>query len=99
MVERKREIGICIAIGATEIDVLWCFIFETVIISFIGGVIGTCIGNVITCLVFNVIKIPYKFDFLNFISASLIAVFIGILSSVIPATKAAKLEPIEALKN
>ena len=98
-VERKREIGICIAIGASASDILWCFIAETSIISFFGGAIGTTVGNIIIGIVFNSLNIPYKFELLNYILAILVAVLIGVVSSIIPAIKAARLEPIDALKN
>lgn len=98
-IERKREVGICIAIGATAADILWCFIAETIIISFLGGVLGTTIGNIVIAAVFNAINIPYEFKLLNYFSAILAAVLIGIISSTIPAFKAARLEPIDALKN
>jgi len=99
VIERKREVGICIAIGATEADVLWCFITETIIISFLGGFFGTTIGNIIIAAVFDAVNISYEFKLLNYISAISVAVLIGIISSTIPAIKATRLEPINALKN
>ncbi len=98
-IERKREIGICMAIGASASDILWCFITETIIISFSGGAVGTIIGNVIIGIVFNAANIIYNFELLNFILAISVAVLIGVVSSAIPSVKAAKLEPINALKN
>lgn len=98
-IERKREVGICIAIGATEADILWCFITETIIISFLGGFFGTTIGNIIIAAVFDAVNISYEFKLLNYISAISAAVLIGIISSTIPAIKATRLEPINALKN
>lgn len=98
-VERKREIGVCMAVGASTEDILWCFTAETIIISSLGGVIGTVIGNVIIWIVFNAINISYDFKVLKFILAIFVAVLIGIVSSAIPSIKASRLEPINALKN
>ena len=97
--ERKREIGICISIGASASDILWCFITETSIIVFTGAIIGALLGNIIIGIIVNILNISYTFELFNSISAILAAVLIGIMSSIIPAIKASKLDPINALKN
>ncbi len=98
-VERKREIGITMAIGATSRDILICFITESVLIAFIGGVIGAVIGNLITYYVFNALNIKFTFDAIKFIIVIMISILFGAVSSAVPAIKASKLEPINALKN
>ena len=96
--ERTREIGIRKAIGARRRDLLWQFLVEAVVISAAGGVMGIGLGFLLGVLIGSISPIPTT------ISPFSVAVGIGFSSSVgiffglYPATKAARLDPIEALR-
>jgi putative ABC transport system permease protein len=95
--ERTREIGIRMAIGATESDVHRQFLIEAVTLSFIGGAIGILMGLVSTVL----IRLGGWAVSVSTITLSIAAVFsiaVGVFFGYYPARKAARLNPIEALR-
>lgn len=95
--ERTREIGVRKAIGASDIDILKQFLIEAVLLTTSGGFIGVFIG-----FIFNIIAKYMNLSFsmnLNIVGISLtFSILIGILFGIIPAIRASKLKPIEALK-
>ncbi len=102
--ERVREIGIRKALGATHADIFLLFIVETMLICIIGGVLGLIAGYFISTGMLNAMlaqsNMPSSPSF-SF-SAGLVAVFfsmiVGVLAGIYPAIKAARLEPVEALR-
>lgn len=96
--ERTREIGIRKAIGAKRRDILLQFLVESVIISGIGGIIGTIVGLSLSFVVSTVIKIPPSFSIETVIIAWLFSAGVGIFFGIYPANKASKLDPIDALR-
>ena len=96
--ERTREIGIRIAIGARERDILLQFLLEAVMISLIGCVIGVIIGVGGAFIVRSVFETAVAITQSSIIIAFLVAAGVGIFFGFYPARKAAKLEPIEALR-
>lgn len=96
--ERTREIGIRIAIGARERDILLQFLLEAVMISLIGCVIGVIIGVGGAFIVKGVFETAVAITQSSIIIAFLVAAGVGIFFGFYPARKAAKLEPIEALR-
>jgi putative ABC transport system permease protein len=102
--ERTNEIGIMKAIGATRKQILSIYLVESGILGLIGGVIGTLLGLGISEVAFYYIRqtagIPlYPNRSLMLIGGSLLASFVlGIFSGYLPARKAAKLEPVEAIR-
>ncbi len=98
-VERRGEIGICLAIGASETDILVCFLAESLIISLIGGFAGAVAGVALVKLIENVIKIKMSYELSTFLYAEIISVLLGVVFSIIPARKAAKADPITSLRD
>jgi putative ABC transport system permease protein len=95
--ERTREIGIRKAIGAKRRSILKQFLFESSVICLFGGIIGVIFSFGITELI-NAMVMPASISIPIVILALIIAVLVGMLSGIIPAFKASKLNPIEALR-
>ncbi len=96
--ERTREIGIRMAIGATEADVQRQFLIEAVVLSMIGGAIGIAVGVGSSLLITNVLGWPVLVSPLSIVVAVLFSAAVGIFFGFYPARKAASLDPIEALR-
>ena len=95
--ERKREIGIRKALGASQKDIRNQFLVESAMLSLIGGTIGILVG---TLLSFAVVKVlGWKFSLpVNAAAVSFVfSAFVGIFFGLFPAIKAAKLDPVVAL--
>ncbi len=96
--ERTREIGIRKAIGATRKDILVQFLVEAMIVSGTGGLIGTILGLTIQSIIAMSIGIPPSASIGTILIAVLFSAAVGIFFGMYPANKAAKLDPIEALR-
>jgi putative ABC transport system permease protein len=97
--ERTREIGIRLAIGARERDVLLQFLIEAVVMSALGGVLGVLIGLGGSAAIAAALKIPFVFQpAIVFIAVGFSAI-VGVAFGFFPARRAARLDPIEALRH
>jgi len=97
--ERTREIGIRLAIGALEREVLLQFLIEAVVLSSLGGLLGIALAAGASVGLASVMKLPYLFDpGINLLSFA-IAAAIGVLFGFVPARRAARLNPIDALRH
>jgi putative ABC transport system permease protein len=96
--ERTREIGVRMAIGATEGDVQQQFLIEAVVMSLIGGAMGIVVGVAASLLIASTAGWPILVSGQAIAGAALIAMAIGIFFGYYPAQKAARLDPIEALR-
>jgi len=96
--ERTREIGLRKALGAKKKTITTQFLMEAVMITFIGGIIGTLIGILLSFVLSKVMNLPFIFSIGPVILAFGVSAGVGVLFGWYPAQKAAKLEPIEALR-
>ncbi len=96
--ERTKEIGIRKAVGARRRDIFMQFLVESVVISFLGGILGIILGLAGTFLIMYVIKLGMVVVLWAIILACSVSVAIGIISGVYPAMRAVNLDPIEALR-
>jgi putative ABC transport system permease protein len=96
--ERTREIGIRMAIGATEVDVQRQFLIEAVVLSLIGGAIGILFGAVASYLITQTLGWAILISPLAIVAAVVFSTAVGIFFGFYPARKAARLDPIEALR-
>ena len=97
--ERTKEIGIRKAIGATRSAIVFQFLAEAMTLTFFGGVIGILLAVGISNLLMILIpSIPAKVEAWMIITSALVSVGIGLVFGVLPARKAAKLDPIECLR-
>jgi putative ABC transport system permease protein len=97
--ERTQEIGLRKAIGATQGDIQGQFIIESVILSAAGGVVGTLIGVGAVLLVGAVTPLPAVVAPMSIVLAVTVSGAIGLFFGVVPAKRAAKLDPIVALRS
>ena len=97
--ERTKEIGIRLAIGALEKHVLMQFLIEAVVLSSIGGVLGLILAAGLSIFGASLMGVPFIFDLQINILAFLFAASIGILFGFVPARRAARLNPIDALRH
>ncbi|HAO33782.1 MAG TPA: ABC transporter permease [Candidatus Competibacter sp.] len=97
--ERTREIGIRLAIGALEREVLLQFLVEAVALSSLGGLIGIALAALASIGLAQAMQVPYLFDpRINLVSFAFSAA-IGVIFGYFPARRAARLDPIEALRH
>jgi len=96
--ERTREIGIRLAIGALEREVLLQFLVEAVVLSSLGGVVGIILAISVSAGLANMLKVPLVYDVWIMLLAFLFSAAVGIIFGFFPARKAAQLDPIEALR-
>jgi putative ABC transport system permease protein len=96
--ERTREIGVRMAVGATEDDVRRQFLVEAVTLSMMGGAIGIVLGLVGSALISNFLTWPTLISGKAIVAAAIFSAAVGIFFGYYPAHKAAQLDPIEALR-
>ena len=97
--ERTREIGIRLAIGALEREVLLQFLIEAVVLASLGGLIGLALAAGASMTIARMMGIPYLFDPLTNLLSFLFSAAIGVIFGYFPARRAAQLDPIDALRH
>lgn len=96
--ERTREIGIRMALGARRRDILTQFLIESVVLCLLGGIIGMMLGVGGAFLIAKLAKWPPLVSWSTMLIAFTFSAAIGIIFGMLPANKAAKMDPIEALR-
>src|ERR1700686_9508 len=96
--ERTREIGVRKALGAKRSNILVQFLMEAVTLSAVGGIIGVLFGSGLSLLMRYGLKMPAVLSFFWIATALILCALIGIVFGVYPAWKAARLDPVEALR-
>ncbi|MDB5950347.1 MAG: multidrug transporter substrate-binding protein [Massilia sp.] len=97
--KRTREIGLRLAVGALESEVLLQFLIEAVVQSTLGGAIGVLLATLASYGLSGLMGIPYAFDVRINVLALRFSVFIGVVFGYFPARRAAQMDPIEALRH
>ena len=97
--ERTREIGVRLAIGALEKDVLRQFLVEAIVLSTFGGIMGIIIGLSGSILLAPLLGVPFIFDPVIILIAFAFSSVVGVIFGYFPARKAARLDPIDALRH
>jgi len=97
--ERTKEIGVRMAVGARRKDILFQFLLESASLSVCGGIIGIALGFILAKIVTAVSSMPSSIEPVSIIVALFVSVSVGIFFGLYPASKASKLNPIEALRS
>lgn len=98
VLERIKEIGLRKSLGAKKTDIIQQFLFEAIIISFIGGVAGIILGVIASKSIANYAKIPTVISTWSVLMAFGVAFCIGLIFGLFPAQKAAEQDPIKSLR-
>ena len=96
--ERTREIGIRKALGATQWTILWQFLVEAVTLTGIGAIVGLILGGSLTALIKAATPVPAEMPAMAVVSALALSAFTGIVFGIVPAFRAARLDPVAALR-
>ena len=97
--ERTREIGIRLAIGAQQNQVLMQFLVEAIVLSLFGGIIGIALGLGIAALGGICLNVPFVLNPTIIAIAFVFSAMVGVVFGYFPARRAARLDPIEALRH
>jgi len=96
--ERTREIGLRKAVGAQHRHVVWQFMFEAVTLSVVGGAGGVLIGFAVAVIIAAFTPLPYSVELWAIMAGLIVTLGVGLVFGIYPAVKAARLDPVEALR-
>ena len=97
--ERTREIGIRLAIGALEKEVMMQFLIEAAMLSAFGGLVGISLGLLGAAALAPVLNVPFTLQLSTVLTAFAFSALVGVVFGFMPARRAAQLDPIEALRH
>jgi putative ABC transport system permease protein len=97
--ERTREIGVRLAIGAREREILLQFLVEAIVLSVFGGLVGVALGIRGTYVMVTQLGMPFVVSAEMVLAAFAVSAVVGVLFGWLPARKAARLDPIVALRH
>jgi putative ABC transport system permease protein len=96
--ERTREIGVRKALGARRVEILWQFLLEAVFLTSVGGLLGIVAGSGVGLLVHYLTSFPISLPWWSFAIGIGFSASVGVFFGMIPAVRASRLDPIEALR-
>jgi putative ABC transport system permease protein len=96
--ERTREIGVRKAVGATRREILWQFLVEAGVLTFLGGASGLLLGGLAAEAVEAATPIPASIPLWSVVAALGMALLTGMLFGLLPAVRASRLDPVDALR-
>jgi putative ABC transport system permease protein len=96
--ERTREIGVRKALGATRGEILWQFLVEAATLTLIGGAVGMVLGGGIAYAIAHLTPVPARVPLLSIVAALLVSILTGVVFGIVPAQRAARMDPVEALR-
>jgi putative ABC transport system permease protein len=97
--ERTREVGIRLAIGALESEVLTQFLVEAVMLSVFGGLVGIVTALAASAVIARAMGLPFHIDLQIVLLAFVFSATVGVVFGFFPARRAARLNPIDALRH
>jgi putative ABC transport system permease protein len=97
--ERTREIGLLRSIGSTRLQIRQLFLSESIVLAAMGGAAGLALGvGVVLAIGQTLPNLPVRLSLPYIAAAELVAMLVGLLAGVVPASHAARLDPLEALR-
>jgi putative ABC transport system permease protein len=99
VLERRREIGIRLALGARRKEIQWMFLNEAVLLSLVGGIIGILLGIIVSFIIAEFAHWVFTIFFLPPFIGFVVSVLVGVFFGYYPAYQAAKLDPIQTLRS
>jgi ABC-type antimicrobial peptide transport system permease subunit len=96
--ERTREIGVRKALGARRVEILWQFLLEAIFVTSVGGLLGIGIGSGIGMSVHWLTGFPVSLPWWSFAIGIGFSAGVGVFFGMVPAIRASRLDPIEALR-
>ena len=99
VMERIKEIGLRLSVGAKKQDIVFQFLFEAILISVFGGILGIILGWLFAVLVSKVADIPTIISLFSILLAFGVATTIGLIFGIVPARRAAQQDPITSLRH
>lgn len=96
--DRRSEIGICKAIGASSWQIALTFLLETLMITFLGGGLGLTIGLIVAGIAFSSIGMPLILSAYSILVPCIVTLIVGLVFGILPAVSAARLQPIVAIR-
>jgi putative ABC transport system permease protein len=97
--ERTREIGVRKALGATRVTILWQFLVEAVTLTGIGAIIGLVAGGGVSLLISHLTPIKASIPPMAIVAALGASAITGVMFGMLPAVRASRLDPVEALRH
>jgi len=97
--DRTKEIGLRKAVGARRGEIMWQFLFEAATLTLLGGVLGIIIGMLSGEVIKRVISLEARVPLWSAVVAAIVSVAIGLVFGLYPANRAARMDPVEALRH